>query len=148
MAHPQPHRGDRSQGPESGTLLLRNSRTEIDRAYARVLDAMSRHGFQEASAFAVKLSLEEALANAFAHGHKSLPPDEPVRLEFSVDGAGVHLVVEDKGPGFTPTTVPDPTLEENLELPTGRGLLLMRAYMARVEYEGRGNRLVMVYRKP
>ena len=55
---------------------------------------------------------------------------------------------EDKGPGFKPEAVPDPTLDENLTIPTGRGLLLMRAYMAKVEYVGRGNRVEMVYQRP
>jgi serine/threonine-protein kinase RsbW len=44
--------------------------------------------------------------------------------------------------------VPDPTLEENLERGSGRGLLLIRAYMSRVEYNDKGNRLSMTYTRP
>jgi serine/threonine-protein kinase RsbW len=35
--------------------------------------------------------------------------------------------------------LPDPTLEENLEKPSGRGVLLMREFMTKVEYNDRGN---------
>ena len=77
-----------------------------------------------------------------------LPPETPVRLEFSVSPAQVQMSIEDKGPGFDPSSVKDPTLEENLELPTGRGLLLIRAYMSRVEYNAKGNRLSMTYSRP
>ena len=52
------------------------------------------------------------------------------------------------GPGFKPDTIPDPTLDENLEIPSGRGLMLIRAYMTSVEFNEPGNRLTMVYRKP
>ena len=53
------------------------------------------------------------------------------------------IQVEDEGPGFDPGDVPDCTLEENLEKPSGRGLELMRNYMTQMEYNASGNRLVM-----
>jgi serine/threonine-protein kinase RsbW len=58
------------------------------------------------------------------------------------------MAVEDQGPGFNPDAVPDPTLEENLERGSGRGLLLIKAYMASASYNAKGNRLEMVYRRP
>ncbi len=99
-------------------------------------------------AFAVRLAIEEALANAFNHGTRHLPKDTPVRLQFSASSTHIEISVEDQGPGFRPAAVPDPTLDENLEVPTGRGLLLMRAYMTSVDYNDRGNRVSMIYRKP
>lgn len=134
------------QPARSATLLIRNRREEIDRAEETILAALDNNGYSESSRFAVRLALEEALSNAFHHGHKGLPESTPVHLEYSVDPGEVHLAIEDQGPGFRPDAVPDPTLDENLELPSGRGLLLIRAYMASVEYSPRGNRLSMVYR--
>jgi serine/threonine-protein kinase RsbW len=46
------------------------------------------------------------------------------------------------------SSIPDPTLDENLERGSGRGLLLIRAYMASAEYNASGNALRMVYRRP
>jgi serine/threonine-protein kinase RsbW len=51
----------------------------------------------------------------------------------------VRVVVADQGPGFDPCQVPDARADENLERPCGRGLLLMRSYMTRVRFNGRGN---------
>jgi serine/threonine-protein kinase RsbW len=51
--------------------------------------------------------------------------------------------VEDQGPGFNPSDIPDPTAIENLEKPGGRGIMLMRAFMTRVEYVGKGNQVVL-----
>ncbi|MBC7772797.1 MAG: ATP-binding protein [Pyrinomonadaceae bacterium] len=134
--------------PESASIRLPNRRDEIDRAEESLLAALSRHGYGDSSRFAVRLAVEEALSNAFNHGHSTLPAATPVQFDYVVTPAEVVLSVEDQGPGFTPEAVPDPTSEENLELPSGRGLLLMRAYMASVEYSGRGNIVKMVYRKP
>lgn len=139
----------RSDDPaQTETILIPNVRAEVDRAEERVLGTLERLGYPQASLFAVRLSLEEALSNAFHHGHRGLPPDEAVTLEYRAGRDEVVVTVEDRGPGFKPAGVPDPTLDENLEQPTGRGLLLMRAYMASVEYNARGNRLTMVYRRP
>jgi serine/threonine-protein kinase RsbW len=60
----------------------------------------------------------------------------------------IECSVEDQGAGFTPEEVPDPTLEENIERGSGRGLLLIRAYMTSVEYNKKGNKVTMVYDKP
>lgn len=143
MSASQPH-----PAPDAVTFRLMNRRDEIDRAEESLLAALTRHGYTETSKFAVRLAVEEALSNAFHHGHKSLPPTTPVQFDYVVGPVEVRLSVEDQGPGFTPAEVPDPTMDENLELPSGRGLLLMRAYMTSVEYAGRGNVLRMQYTKP
>ena len=43
--------------------------------------------------------------------------------------------------------MPDPTLDENLDVPSGRGIMLMRAYMSSVEYNEQGNAVTMVYER-
>lgn len=132
---------------EQATLRIANRREEIERAEHQLISALDRFQYPDAAKFAVRLALEEALVNAFRHGHKNLSPDDTVSLEFRVTPNEAEMAIEDQGPGFKPEEVPDPTLDENLTVPTGRGLLLMRAYMARVEYVGRGNRVEMLYKR-
>lgn len=127
---------------------IRNDRKEIDRAQGEVLTAAEALGYPKASRFAVRLALEEAISNAFRHGHRGLPEEETVRLEYSVGEQEIRLAVEDKGPGFKPQDVPDPTLDANLEQLSGRGMVLIRAYMAEVSHNESGNRLEMVYKRP
>lgn len=132
---------------EQAKLRIANRREEIERAESQLISALDRFHYPDAAKFAVRLALEEALVNAFRHGHKDLPEDETVSVEFRVTPDETEMAIEDQGPGFKPEDVPDPTLDENLTVPTGRGLLLMRAYMARVEYVGRGNRVEMLYKR-
>lgn len=127
------------------TLLLENDRAQIDAAREQLVEDISRAGFDDSSAFAIRLAFEETVSNAFRHGHKMLEPSVPVRVRYQVMPGRVVLSVEDQGPGFDPNKVSDPTAPENVELPGGRGLLLIRAYMAEVEYNTAGNRVTMVY---
>ncbi len=56
-------------------------------------------------------------------------------------------MVQDEGVGFDPAAVPDPTRPENVDIPSGRGIMLMRAYMTEVEFDPPGNRVRMTYRR-
>jgi serine/threonine-protein kinase RsbW len=109
----------------------------------RILDDVSRVGFNSQSQFAIKLALEEALINAIKHGN-GLDPTKKVHVEAKVSPTQIEITIEDEGPGFKRTAVPDPTLEENLEKCSGRGILLMEAYMNSVHWSHGGRRVKMV----
>lgn len=140
--------GPNAGKPDTGELSIVNEQNALDDAQNRVIAVVERHGYPKASLFALRLALHEAIMNAFRHGHKTLPATTPVFVRFKVSDKKVDLTVEDQGPGFVPTDVPDPTLEENLERGSGRGLLLIKAYMSKVEYNAKGNALRMVYSRP
>lgn len=133
---------------ERVSLKIANTREDIERAEEGLLEGLKRHAYPDAAVFAVRLAIEEGLVNAFKHGHKGLPPDTKITFSYELGPDRVQIDIEDQGPGFTPEEVRDPTLDENLEIPSGRGLLLMRAYMESVEYLGRGNHVRMVYARP
>ena len=90
----------------------------------------------------MRLALEEGITNAIRHGNQ-LDPNKQVTANCRLAPKRVWIGILDEGHGFDPERVPDPTEPENLERPGGRGLLLMRSYMTRVEYSPRGNHLVM-----
>jgi serine/threonine-protein kinase RsbW len=114
----------------------------------RILGEIERLGFNSHSVFAVKLALEEALINAIKHGNR-LDKGKLVHIEADVTADKAVITVEDEGPGFDRRIVPDPTLEENLEKCSGRGILLMEAYMDSVEYSADGRRVKMTkYNEP
>jgi len=116
------------------------------RAEERLLSEMAEHGYGEAATFAVRLGVEEGLNNALRYGARS-SGDQPVRITYEVDDQSVRVRISDGGEGFNPELVPDPTLDENLEKPTGRGIMLMRAYMDEVVFNEKGNEVCMVKRK-
>jgi serine/threonine-protein kinase RsbW len=107
-----------------------------------LLAKLSENGWGEDQTFGVHLAVEEALMNAIKHGNQR-DPDKQVSVEYGLNEKVLRISVEDEGDGFDPRDVPDPTLDENLELPSGRGLMLMRTFMTVVEYNSKGNRVAM-----
>lgn len=129
-----------------GKLILTSLLHEMARAENAVMDAVGRLGFDEHDRFAIKLALEEALANAIKHGNHG-DPSKSVTVEFRADPDTISISVEDEGGGFCPSQVADPTLDENLEKPNGRGVMLMRVYMNEVRFNPAGNRVTLVKRR-
>ncbi|MBM4007761.1 MAG: ATP-binding protein [Planctomycetes bacterium] len=128
-------------------ITLREMRADVERVQTRVADALRERCYDNDSMFAVRLCLEEALVNAFRHGNR-FEPGLVVKFQASIGPETCTFQVEDQGEGFDPGGVPDPTSDENLEIPSGRGIMLMRAYMSEVEYLDPGNRIRMVFKKP
>lgn len=111
-----------------------------------LLRAAEAAGYDDASRFALRISLEEAVVNGFKHGNGG-DRGAGVDVAYEVTPERIVMSVEDRGVGFDPGDVPDPTREDRLTVPSGRGLLLMRAYMSSVEHNARGNRVTMAYER-
>ena len=109
----------------------------------QILAMVEAHDYDDNAQFALKLALEEALINAVKHGNQ-LDAAKRVRGRATVTARRAEIIVQDEGVGFTRVAVPDPTLEENLEKTSGRGVLLIEAYMDEVEWTDRGRRIRMV----
>lgn len=108
----------------------------------QIMAAVSSASYPDNDVFAIKLALEEAMINAIKHGNK-LDPQKRVRIEASVGNDQVEIMIHDEGAGFVKAEVPDPTLEENLEKNSGRGILLIEAYMSFAEWTDGGRKLRM-----
>lgn len=127
--------------------VLPNRREAIEQAAQDIVQALEAENFDPTAVFAIRLALEEALTNAYKHGNRE-DPDKTVTLEWNIDPRRVMIEISDEGEGFDPGTVPDPTAEENIEIPSGRGIVLMQSFMTKVEYLPPGNRVRLVYEKP
>ena len=113
------------------------------RIQQQILDSANRHGFKEQCLFALKIALEEALVNAIKHGNKQ-DATKQVTIEAAISPGKAEILIEDQGPGFDRSAVPDPLAEENLEKPSGRGILLIESYMTHVTWDLGGRRVRMI----
>ena len=111
----------------------------------RILEEVEKHHFHPDALFAIKLALEEWLINAIKHGN-GFDKHKKVRIQCHVTDREAEIIIEDEGPGFDRSSVPDPTSDENLERLHGRGILLMEAYMHIIEWSNNGRRVRMVRR--
>jgi serine/threonine-protein kinase RsbW len=102
-----------------------------------LLKLVAAYDFDQADQFAIKLALEECLVNAIKHGNEN-DRSKTVKICYEIDNDRASFCISDQGEGFCPDDVPDPTADENIERPCGRGLMLMRTYMDEVTWSEKG----------
>ncbi len=131
-----------SGDPFSEDVTIPSDLAEAHLLQNRIEAALQANGYDEHAIFAIKLAVEEALVNAIKHGNQ-MDPDKRVHVNFQITTERFDVRITDEGPGFNPDDVPDPTVDDNIERPCGRGLLLIRGFMTEVMYHGRGNVVTM-----
>jgi serine/threonine-protein kinase RsbW len=92
----------------------------------------------EKTIFALHLALEETMTNAVVHGNKSNPGLIVTIDCYDLDRA-IELIVSDQGQGFNPDEIANPTLENNIAKPRGRGLFIIKNFMDSVEFSANGS---------
>jgi serine/threonine-protein kinase RsbW len=139
-----------SSEPSSFHLAIESRYENIELAQVVLEETLEALGAKEDYRHRVDLAVREAVANAIKHGNR-LDPRKRAFIDFALDGEDVVIRVRDEGDGFDAQGVADPTVEENLLKPGGRGLLYMRSYMDGVEVhrhpEG-GTEVVLRKRRP
>jgi anti-sigma regulatory factor (Ser/Thr protein kinase) len=116
----------------------------------------------------VGVALHEALLNAIQHGNLEVGTElrqdgdekqfhdllearrgqspyceRRVRVSAALSPTASVYTISDEGRGFDPSELPDPTDPANLERIGGRGLMLIRTFMDKVEHNARGNQITM-----
>ncbi len=111
-----------------------------------LLHQMEVAGWSQHERFSVRLAMEEAVVNAISHGN-CYDTAKQVRVRCWLRAELVRIEVCDEGLGFDPARVPDPTDPERLQCPCGRGLMLMRHFMTRVEHSHSGKTVLLEKRR-
>ena len=119
---------------ETVKLKLPSRVESIGEATAAVMDAARRLGFADDALFGIEMAVRESVTNAVLHGNRQ-DESKPVEVGFRGTDAGAVLTVRDRGEGFDPASVADPTAEENILKTSGRGILFMRTFMDEVTWE-------------
>jgi serine/threonine-protein kinase RsbW len=127
-------------------IAIPSDTAEAQRVQDRILEELCQCQFTEREIFGIKLAIEEALVNAIKHGNQ-LDKNKKVWIAYGIRDDVFCIRIRDEGKGFDPDDVPDPTFDENLERPCGRGLLLMRHYMNEVTFLHQGTCVCMWKRR-
>lgn len=102
-------------------------------------------GFEEEDTLSIALAVREAVINAVKHGNGSRR-EVPVDVVLAANESGFRAEVFDRGKGFDPAATPDPTVGDNRLRTSGRGLLLIRAFVDDVRFrfvDGQGMEVVL-----
>ncbi|MDR0336690.1 MAG: ATP-binding protein [Planctomycetaceae bacterium] len=104
----------------------------------QVMEQIKLSQWNNKEKFAVNMALEEALVNAIQHGNGS-DPTKQVHFSCRLNGQRIYVRVEDEGSGFNPNEVPDPTDPEHIMIASGRGVLLIKSFVSRIQWNEKGN---------
>ena len=160
------------------SYVLDNDSSLIPPLVDQLQQAISMAGLVDDTArVQVAVAVEEALRNALYHGNLELSSDdleelrsrliemggqdpvlargrEPrfaerrIHVEADLSRDEARITIRDDGPGFDPSSVPDPTDPANLTRSSGRGLVLMRMFMDDVRRNPAGNEVCLIKRRP
>jgi serine/threonine-protein kinase RsbW len=89
-------------------------------------------GFDEDDQYKIGLAVHEGVMNAFQYGNKQRR-ERKIHVIFELLENKLVIHVVDQGAGFRIQDVPDPRDDENVLGDSGRGVLLMKAFMDEVD---------------
>jgi serine/threonine-protein kinase RsbW len=96
--------------------------------------------------FKLQVVLSEALANAILRGNQEAL-DKWVEVRAELRAEAIRVYVTDEGPGFDPSTVPEPIQPDQIDEAGGRGLFLIRKLVDAVQFNEQGNSICMILRR-
>jgi serine/threonine-protein kinase RsbW len=120
-------------------LVLPNELRLLDVVHSASEKMAEIAGFDEDAALNVGLAMREAVINAMIHGNQR-DPARKVEVTLDARPSRFEAKVSDEGAGFDPERGGDPTAPANLLNTSGRGLLLMRAFVDEVRFRRRRSR--------
>jgi serine/threonine-protein kinase RsbW len=108
--------------------LLDSTLNSVDTAEEAVLRVAEEIGFLEEDLHQLGMAVRESMVNAVVHGNR-YNARKKVHLFVAKSHDHLTVVIGDEGDGFDMKSVPDPLSEENLLRQSGRGLLLIQAFV-------------------
>jgi serine/threonine-protein kinase RsbW len=125
---------------------LESTLESVDHAEEVVTRAAAEMGFDEDERGQIEISVRECMVNAVVHGNR-YNARKKVHFYLSRAADRLEIVIGDEGEGFDASILPDPLAQENLLRQSGRGVLMMQAFMDEFQVrarEPRGTEVRMV----
>ncbi|MCH2211069.1 MAG: response regulator [Fuerstiella sp.] len=151
------------------TYVVPNDHRFAGQVIAQLEEQLRTMNYSDATGMVrISVALREAVTNAIDHGNLELDSelreddesaytklgqqrarqepwmDRRVTVTSRVTPNQVCYTVSDQGPGFDPSSLPDPLDPENLLRTHGRGLMLIRNFMDEVIHNDAGNQITMI----
>lgn len=132
--------------PLPNRVVVTNDLSAARKIQKRILAQAGDLGYSDKNRFAIRLAVEEALVNAYRHGNHR-DPAKKITICYDVQPHQITVRIADEGKGFDPDGLPDPTCDERLGDPEGRGVMLMRSFADEVVFNEAGNEVQLVKRQ-
>ncbi len=131
-------------------MTLPSTLDSVDKAEELALLEAEKFGLDEDERQQFGMAIRECMVNAVVHGN-AYSSNKVVHLGIERSAEELTVRIGDEGAGFDLSSLPDPLAPENLLRQSGRGLLLIRAFVDEFDLHGRpggGTEVEMVKRHP
>jgi serine/threonine-protein kinase RsbW len=81
----------------------------------------------------ILLAVAEAASNGIAHGNNS-DKNLPLDVKIEAENNRIFIIISDKGKGFNPKSIPDPTEDENILKESGRGIFIIEKLIDKLTF--------------
>jgi len=107
---------------------LESSLQSVDKAEVIVMSEANKLGFDDDEQHQIGMAVRECMVNAVVHGNR-YSKKKKVHLDVERRNESLAVIIGDEGEGFDLSSLPDPLSPDNLLRQSGRGILLIRAFM-------------------
>jgi serine/threonine-protein kinase RsbW len=130
---------------KSVEVKLETAWQSIDLAQAITERLSECAGFEEDDIHKIAMSVREGVINALHYGNR-MQRGKSIHMVFTFEAKRLVIRMIDEGRGFEINGVEDPLAEENLMKTSGRGLLIVQAFMdeMRVSHGSNGGAELMM----
>lgn len=133
------------QAGELYTLQLPSKQESITLLENLIEEIADKHNISEDTFANMMTCLNEVTINAIIHGNK-LDENKKVIINADVEGKRIIWTVTDEGEGFDYNNLADPTIPENLENLTGRGVFIIKHLADQCIFNAKGNEVELHFK--
>ncbi len=121
-------------------LVIKSDVTELKKVEDFVINIFIEYKLDKKYFNKTYLCISEAVINSIRHGNKN---DLNKQVSIVADCIETEIIVqiEDEGEGFDINNVKNPTLKENVNNESGRGIFIIKNLSDSIEYNDKGNRV-------
>ncbi len=117
-------------------MTLPSTLESVDKAEELAVREAEKLGLNEDDREQFGMAIRECMVNAVVHGN-AYNHNKAVHLAVERTSEQLAITIGDEGSGFDMEALPDPLAPENLLRQSGRGLMLIRAFVDEFDLHGR-----------
>lgn len=121
-------------------LVIKSDVSELRKVEEFLINIFIEYNLENKYFNKIYLCISEAVINAIKHGNKN-DLNKQVSIIAECNNEEINIQIEDEGEGFDIRNVNNPTLKENINKESGRGIFIIKNLSDKIEYNEKGNQV-------
>lgn len=121
-------------------LVIKSDVSELRKVEEFLINIFIEYNLENKYFNKIYLCISEAVINAIKHGNKN-DLNKQVSIIAECNNEEINIQIEDEGDGFDIRNVNNPTLKENINKESGRGIFIIKSLSDKIKYNEKGNQV-------